>query len=122
MAKKISPEVEELLTRKRVFTDNNGKVVERDFVPIVQNVKDEEIMYLYELVSKRYGRTFTIDLVKNIPEERFIYFRGTFKLPNYNGKGTFYFDSASYEIVFDNLTRILKILEEEKMAELLPRK
>lgn len=122
MAKKFSPEIEELLTKKRVFVDDKGKRVEREFVPVIQNVRDEEVLYLFELVSKRYGRTFTIDLIKNIPEEKFVYFRGTFALPNYNGKGTLYFDSETYEIVFDNLIRLMKRLEEAKMAELLPRR
>lgn len=120
MAKKLSKEVEKLLTYKRVFIDERGKRVERDFVPIIQNIGEQEILYLYEVISQKYGRTFTIDLIKNIPEEKFIYFRGTFILPTYTGKGTFYCDPESYEIVFDNLARLLTKAEEEKMAALLP--
>ena len=116
---KIPESTKELFTKHRIFK-NNGRTIVKEFKPIIQNINKQEILYLHDIVSKKYGHHFTIDLIKRIPEEHIIYFRGTFEVAEYETlKGTFYFDSDTFEVIFDNFERILKKLEEEKMVELI---
>lgn len=117
MARVISEKVKKILTKERTY-EQNGKSFKRPFKAVLQNVSDEEVLYIYELVAKSYGEKFTVDLVKNIPEENFIYFRGTFNIDEYSGKGTIYFDSETYEIVFNNLSRIMEKRARKKINNL----
>ena len=119
MAKSTIPEsVENLFTKRRVFSEN-GKTIVKPFKPLVHKVNKEEILYIHDIVKAKYGEAFTVDLVKRIDEEGVIFFRGTFDIPGHTGKGTIYFDNNTFEVVFDNLDRLLKKAEEEKMTQLI---
>ena len=118
MGNKIPPSVAHLFTQRRIFKDDDKTRI-KDFRPLIQGVNREEILYIKDIVASRYGQTFTIDLIKRIPEERFIYFRGTFNFEGYEGKGTVYLNDDTFEIIFDNLERILKMKEEKIMTEFI---
>ena len=68
MAKKIPDKIQYLFTKKRKFISENGKVVEKDFKPILQNINEEEVLYIYEKISGQYGKTFTIDFGVRLAE------------------------------------------------------
>lgn len=122
MAKKIAENIKTLLTHKRTFV-KNGRLIEKPFIPVLQNVGDQEVLFIHEIVKKKYGATFTIDLIKLYEEEAFIHFRGTFNIEepqNYQGKGTIYLDSDTYEILWDNLERLLERKVESRISKLLP--
>lgn len=116
----IPKEIEHLFTKERVIYNHKMEAVKRKyFKPLVQKVTKQEIIILYDKVIEKYGKTFTIDIIKNIPEESMVVFRGTFDFPYYKGKGTIYFDSDNFEIMFDNLERLIKLTEQEKMGDLI---
>ena len=116
--KTLPNEIQHLFTKQRVFNDKN-KVNIKEFKPFVQKISKEEVLFMYDHISKKYGKNFTIDFIKRIPEEKIIYFRATFKIGEFSGKGMILFDEETFEELFNNLERLIRLEEQKKIQELI---
>lgn len=116
--KSLPTEIQHLFTKKRVFNDKN-RVNVKEFKPFLQKISKEEVLFMYDNLVKKYGKCFTIDFIKRIPEEKIIYFRATFEIGEFHGKGMILFDEDTFEELFNNLERLIMLEEQKKIKELI---